>query len=79
MGNLKIRNKKEHFLKIKNHLQEARNMLIELCNETNFPSKEYDYSLSIKDGIDFLLHRLEPLGYIESLDKNKIDGNETKA
>jgi hypothetical protein len=57
MGTLKITNKEEHIKKIENHLEDARNLLIELCNETYFPSIKYENTLFYKDSIDFLLER----------------------
>jgi hypothetical protein len=52
---LQIINKKEHIQKIANKLEEARNLLIQICNETYFPSNEYDNLLFLKESLDRLI------------------------
>ena len=51
---LKIINKKEHVKVLHKHLEDAKNMAIELLNETYFPSEYYDKILYLKESLDSL-------------------------
>lgn len=73
MGKIFIEDVIEHKKKIYNNLEEARNMLIMLCNQSYFPSKDYDNNLSMKESLDFLLYRLETLNFKQKkLDKSNV-------
>lgn len=74
MGALKRIDKQEYINQIEKDLDNARNLLIELCNRSYLPSIEYEHFLFYHDSIDFLLERLN--GFLRN---QKIENNETKA
>lgn len=55
MGGIRIINTEEHVKTLKKHLEDARNIAIDVCNHTYFPSKEYDNVLFLKESIDKLI------------------------
>jgi len=55
MGGIRIINTEEHVKTLKKHLEDARNIAIDICNHTYFPSKEYDNVLFLKESLDRLV------------------------